>query len=342
MAKKEKMNYASERRALISNPPGRLYLLWGEEDYLRESYYSELAGLVFPNGDTGGMSLRRLDGQPAEELVRAAVETLPFFTDRTLVELRGFNPNKCAKDEAAKLTELFADIPDYCTLAILPESGYDPDGRLSIIKAIKKEGTALEFTSPDASQLVTWIRRRCEAEGKNISRPAAEHLVYMCSPLINRLKPEIEKLAAFEQGGEITVADIDAVVERLPETRVFELTDCLAARDYDGALARLAELLSMKEQPVALLAMIGAQFRRLYAARLAMENRLGESYVRDAAGIRYDFLLKKLMTSAGGFTLRGLQSAIMRCAECDYKLKSTSMEDEALLSGLILSLASYM
>ena len=341
MAKNEKMNYASERRALLSEPPGRLYLLWGEEDYLRESYFSELRGHVFPDGDPGGMNLRRLDGQAAEEMIRTATLTLPFFADRTFVELRGFNPNKCAKNEAAKLAELFSDIPDYCTLAILPETGFDPDGRLSFIKAIKKAGKVLEFTTPDSAQIVTWVRRRCEAEGKTIGRPAAEHLVYMCSPLINRLKPEIEKLAAFAQGEEITIADIDAVAERMPETRVFELTDCLAARDYDGALSRLAELLSMREQPVALLAMIGSQLRRLYAARLAIDNGLGEGYVRDVAGIKYDFLLKKLMASARGFALSGLQNAIIRCAECDYKLKSTSLEDEALLSDFILSLASY-
>ena len=339
MAKKDRLDYAAERRALLEKPPGRLYLLWGEEEYLRESYYSELVAHVFPDGGGGGMSLRRLDGQVSAEAVRDSVQTLPFFTERTLVELRGLNLNKCTKAEAEKLLEVFSDIPDYCTIALLPDAGFEPDGRLNIIKAIRKTGEAIEFTSPSAAQIITWIRRRFAAGGKTIGRPAAEHLVFMCSPLINRLKPEIEKLSTFAEGEEITVADIEKVVDKLPETRVFELSDCLAERDYDGAAARLAELLAMREEPIALLAMIGAQFRRLYAARLAVENGLGEAYVRENTAVKYDYHLRKLMATARGFDLDRLRAAVLACAECDYLLKSSSRDGEVLLSELILKLA---
>ena len=339
MAKKDKFDYASERRELLSKPPGRLYLLWGEEEYLRESYYSELVAHVFPDGDGGGMSLRRLDGQAGAETVRDAVLTLPFFTERTLVELRGLNLNKCAKGEAERFLEIFSDIPDYCTIAILPAAGYSPDGRLNIIRSVRKTGEAIEFTSPSAAQIITWIRRRFAAEGKTIGKHAAEQLVFMCSPLINRLKPEIEKLSAFVPGEEITAADIEKVVDKLPETRVFELSDCLAARDYNGAATRLTELLEMKEEPIALLAMIGAQFRRLYAARLAAEEGLGEAYIRETAAIKHDFVLRKLVATARGFDLEQLRAAVLACAECDYLLKSSSRDGEALLSELVLKLA---
>ena len=51
---------------------------------------------------------------------------------------------------------------------------------------------------------------------------------------------------------------------------MYEMTDCLADQDYDGAMRILADLLADKDNtPIFLLAVIGQQMRRLYAARLA-------------------------------------------------------------------------
>ena len=48
MAKKkeeEKLNYNAELRRLKQQGPERLYLLWGQEDYLREQYLVQLKKL---------------------------------------------------------------------------------------------------------------------------------------------------------------------------------------------------------------------------------------------------------------------------------------------------------
>ena len=42
MAKKEKLDYTALIRQLRAEGPGKLYLLWGEETYLREQFTSEL------------------------------------------------------------------------------------------------------------------------------------------------------------------------------------------------------------------------------------------------------------------------------------------------------------
>ena len=48
--KTEKTDYGALIRALRENGPERLYLLWGEEDYLRESFFSELKKTCLSGG----------------------------------------------------------------------------------------------------------------------------------------------------------------------------------------------------------------------------------------------------------------------------------------------------
>ena len=116
--------------------------------------------------------------------------------------------------------------------------------------------------------------RRCEAGGKRIDRAAAEHLIFCSGALMNRLIPEIDKLTSYARGETITREDIDAVIQRLPEADVFHMTDCLSRREFDAAAATMGELLQMREHPIMLLALIGQQMRRLYAARLAIDRTM--------------------------------------------------------------------
>ena len=340
MAKRDKLDYDKTLKELRAEGPKRLYLLWGEEDYLRESFFSELKKLCL--GDGGAeFNHRRFDSETlAAKELEEAVDTLPFLGERTLVELRGFAPDKHSGEAAERIKELFSSIPEFCTLAILPGAGYQPDKRLSLYKAAVKHGSVLEFTSQDESSLVNWIGRRFKALGKTISRRDAERLIFLTGGLMNRLISEIEKAAAHCEGEIVTGADLDAVVDRRPEADVFEMTDCLAVGDFDSAARLLSGLLFKREHPTMILAVIGMQFSRLYAARLALENGLGADYVMEACKIRYDFIVRKLLGTAKAYDIGTLREILALCAEADYRMKTSSSDDEGILTELILRIAS--
>lgn len=225
-------------------------------------------------------------------------------------------------------------------MAIVLPSGYEPDGRLSLMKAIRKRGEVIEFTAQGQQQLVRWIIRRVEAGGKKIERREAEYLIFNCGELMTRLGNEISKLTHYASGETVTRADIDAVTDKSMQARVFDLTDALAARDYDAATRAMAELLDQRENPIMLLAMIGRQLRQLLAAKTALENRLGSAWVAEVCGIGMDFIVRKLMDAARGFTTAQLARAVSLCAETDYAMKSSAADDESLLIDLLLELAA--
>ena len=90
MAKKEEStNYGALLSELRARGPQRLYLLWGPEDYLREQFLAALKKACLPEGEDD-FSYKRLNGPELDALqLRNAMDSVPFLSERTLVEVRG-------------------------------------------------------------------------------------------------------------------------------------------------------------------------------------------------------------------------------------------------------------
>lgn len=344
MAKKnakdeKKLSYSQELKLLRDEGPQRLYLLYGPEDYLREQFLLALKKLCLPEGEDD-FSYKRLDGPELDvNALAGAIDAVPFMTERSFVELRGVDINKVKDADAA--AKILTDIPDYCTVAFVQSAQHEPDGRLKLIKAIRANGHDMRFTQQSQGQLVDWITRRFDAAGKSADMDAVQSLIFISGDLMSRLIPEIEKVAAYAKGERATVDDVEAVANHIPEAVVFSLSDHIAARRYESAAQTLAELLADKNnEPIMLLALLGAQMRKLYAARLAQEGGLGMKYIMDTCNIKYEFLAKNLAASARGFTLPQLRRAVELCAEADYMMKSSSQDDDELLKEVVMRIAS--
>lgn len=217
---------------------------------------------------------------------------------------------------------------------------FEPDGRLKTTKAFKKYGQLIQFTAQGEPALVKWVGKRFDAHKKRISSEDARQLIFFTGGLMNTMIPEIDKIAAYVQGDTVTRADILAVAHRMPEAVAYELTDRLADQDYDGAMRILADLLADKANtPIFLLAVIGQQMRRLYAARLARRAGLGTSDLRVLLGLPFDFIAENLLRSARKFSGRQLEEAVRLCAQTDFAMKSTGADDTELLKELLLRIA---
>lgn len=337
----EKLNYNAEVRKLKTEGVKNLYLLWGPEDYLRELYIAELKKACIPEGEDD-FSYRRMDGPDIDlRLLEQMVDSVPFLSERTFIEVRDVDLNRIKEKDAERLTKILSDIPDYCTVAFAEKAEFEPDGRLKLIKSIKKLGSELKFTSQSQDALIKWIVRRFAAAGKSIELPAANRLIFISGDLMSRLIPEIEKIAAYAGDERVTVQDVEAVADHLPEADIFEMTEFISQRNYNAAVSVLAELLADKNnEPIMLVSMLGMQMRRLYAARLAIEKRLGADFVMDACSIKHEFVANKLLSAARGFDIAQLRCAVELCADTDYAMKSSNTDDAELLKELVLRIAA--
>lgn len=340
MAKKEILDYGKLKKSLKEEGLQRVYLLYGPEEYLRDDFASLLKRTCLPDGEDD-FSYKRLNQENfSARALEDAVEALPFLTERTFVEVRGVDLNRLKEAEGDKVTKLIGDIPDYCTLVFVQDGNYEPDGRKKTVKAIRKYGRDVNFTEQAQSNIVKWVRKRFAAYGKSIFPETAEYLVNFSGHFMQQLIPEIEKIAAYTSADTIVREDIEAVASKSVETAVFELSDKLAVRDYDGAAEVMGELLGKKDtEPIMLLAMIGNQMRNIYAAKISESDKRDGNYLAEVTGVRYDFLLQKLRNHAKKFSTARLERAVELCADTDYLMKSNGEEDENLLKELLIKLA---
>ena len=333
--------YSDVEKKLKENGLGKLYLLWGEEDYLKEQFIETIMKMAFPDGDRE-FNFHLIDSGKELDIdaVASAVDAMPFMSDHSVVMVRDADLNSIKEGEYEQLNSVLSDLPEYCTLIFTQRPDYTLDKRLKTIKTIKKYGEEIQFSASGHEMLIKWIQRHFQAHEKTISSKTAEYLIFNSGDLMNRLLPEIEKVAAYSSQKEITNKDIDAVVTRIPEASVFLITDYISEKKKNEAAAVLSDLLSNKEnEPIALLALIGNQMRRLYGAKLASENRLGRSYVEEVCGAK-GWLAERLTKSAARFRLDTLRHYVSLCAEADYKMKSSSVDDSEILIELLMQICS--
>ena len=342
MAKKDnpKLNYAGELKRLDEQGPERLYMISGPEDYLRECYLEELRKKC--GVQEGDFSFRRIAGPiPDWTMLAEAVDALPFFSERSFVEVRDMDASRCRDEDLARLKQIISDVPDYCTLVFVFSAGAEPDGRTAAVRALKKAAYTLEFTEQEQGALCRWVQNRFRTLGKSVSPSDAEYLIFLCGTHMNGLIPEIEKISAYAKETQIRRTDIDATADRLPEADVFTMTDLISRRRFDAAASVLSDLLSDKSNhPIMLNALIGRQLRNMYAVKVGQTAGRSRSELMELSGARFDFVLDKLIAAAKPYSEKELGFLVEMSAEYDYRMKSTGQDPEELLRELFARIAA--
>lgn len=338
MAKKqpESCDFQTELKRLRAEGPGRLYFIYGPEDYLSSYYLDSLRSLCLPDGDDG-FSYKRFDG-PDISLVslQEAVDAIPFLSERIFVELRNIDVNKLTEPD--NYIELLKSIPDYCTVVFSQDFLYSPDSRLKFVKFLKTEGISLCFDRQNDDALVRWIRKRFAVHGKNISDDACRRLMFISGSLMNRLIPEIDKISGYAAGDTVSISDIDSAASRIPEADAFQLISLISRRKNSDAARLLSEILSNKDnEPIAMLGMLSYQLRRTYGVKLVLGSGGGYNEVSSLLNIGWRKAVDESMEMAKGFSASDIRKYILACAKYDYKMKSSSSDDNELLKELVIS-----
>ena len=318
---------------------GRLYLLYGDESYLIDSFAALIRKEVLDGGNDD-FNLHRLEGNPSLAVLREAVDAMPFMSERSLVELWNADVNAFNDDG---FRALFADIPDWCTVVIRQATGIAPKGNLGIVKQIKKDGFAEEFAAQSESSLYSWIQKRFAADGHRIGRSAMDTLCFLSGKLMTGLIPEIEKISAAVAAEEISVADVERYAHHIPEARSFEMTNAMADGDLNKAVSVMAELLQSGEEPIMITALLASQYRSLYAAKVFQSRKMerDRETFKEVTG-KSGYGANVTFETAKKFSLEELRQDVRLCARTDWLLKSdNTIGEEERMAELLIRLTMH-
>ncbi len=342
MAKKAPApNGLQELKSAIKNKQlDRLYFFHGEETFLLNHYLGQMKKLTL-DPLTESFNFHRLNGETFDIRSFAdAVENLPMMAEGTFIQVDDIDPFKMNEADRNKMTEIFSDIPDYCTVVFtyltIP---WKPDKRLKKLwEAVNGSGCVVEFAKQDQRDLIAWVSRHFAAHGKRISGDLCAYLIEITGGTMTALSGEIDKISAYSGAEEIRKTDIDAVTEPVLDAVVFQMTDMLSSGRYGDALLKLQTLLKMQQEPLAILGAVGGHFRRISTARTLLDNGKNAGDLARLCGIQ-DFAARKTMDAARRFRPEFCRRAAQLVVETDYRMKTSFDDNERLLELLILQLS---
>ena len=298
----------------------QVYLLYGEEDYLKKLYQGRLKKAMTAEGDT--MNFTYFEGKQTNprEVIDLA-ETMPFFAERRVIMLEntGF-----FKNAAPELAEYIKEMPDTSYLIFIES---EVDKRNKLFKAVKSKGRPVELGRQDTQTLIKWILGNVRREGKQITSSTVQYLVQKVGSDMENLEKELEKLFCYTLEKDcIEISDVEEVCTPHIENQIFSMVDAVASKQQKKALNYYYDLLALKEPPMRILFLLARQFRIL----LEVKELTGKGYpgkeIAQKAGIP-PFSVKKYLAQARVFSAGVLRAIMEAAAQTEEDIKTGRLTD---------------
>lgn len=340
MAKTNDRNEIEElKRQLKIGIAKQFYIFHGQELYLKQSYLKKLRGILLEKG-TEAFNHHAYDGKGCSiKQISDAIESLPAFSERTLVEVTDWQFYALPEEERRQFLEVVSDLPDYVCLLLNFESvQFAPDRRLKYNADICKKAQIVEFGRQDEAKLTGWLCASAKKKGKVLSAVNAEYLQFRAGGDMGTLSGELEKLVSVTNE-EISRQDIDELVAPSPEAVAWQLTDAIGKQDWKKAMQIYSVLAERREPDHKLIAALSGELRRLQAAIIWKDSRANEAELKSITGIRYDFQLQKLTALARKITLEESTAYLRLCSETAFRLNSEPTETSDIMKQFIAELS---
>lgn len=332
---------------LRGNRISRTLLLCGTESYLVRFYLERLAGR-YVNDAVKALDLVTLEG---ESLSLSAIidncETLSLMSERKVVIVPDFPPadgrslRGFTDKDVDGLIEYLPQVPEGTLLIFTSQ---EPEGYKipKLRTAIGKHGTVYDFQTLDDGLLRGFIEKRLRASGKSYKPSIVNAIVsetgygnkYIDYTLFN-LNNDLNKLAAYTAGDEITAEDVRAVISTNPENNIFSLLDFIGQNRKGDALIMVNNLFNSKVNPFMIQAMIISQLELMLMAKELSDNGHSLKEITKLTGNKSEFKVKKAAGLSQKYSYNQIKHILIGAYEIDRNIKTGNMEAELAIEYFI-------
>ena len=298
----------------------KVYLLYGEEAYLKRQYRDKLRSAMLPLEDT--MNYACYEGKNTDiKAVIDLAETLPFFAERRVIVLEdtGF-----FKNATPELAEYLKEMPE-TTAMIFVENEVDKRGKL--YKAVQSQGRAVELSRQDEVTLIRWILGSVKKEGKQVTEPTVRHFLNKVGTDMENIQKELEKLFCYTlEKDSITIADVEEICTTQITSRIFEMVNAVADKKQRKALDYYYDLLALKEPPMRILFLLARQFKLLLEVKVLDGQGYARKEIASKTGL-HPFVVGKYQEQAKTFSEEALRGIMEESVEIEERVKTGNLAD---------------
>lgn len=330
--KKEKKNaMAVINQNIKSGEFANIYLLYGKERYLVNQYRDRLLGALTDKDDNLNFMKFAGNGINTQEIIDFSNE-MPFFADRRVVLVENSGLFKSSNEDFAKKLINIEDT----SVVIFVEM--EVDTRYKLFKAVDKSGEALEFVTPDEKMMVTWVRSLFR-ESEVATTDTAIYRIIECAKMdMNCIKNEVDKMISYAgDKKQVSEHDVELLCSQDAESKVYQMTDFIIAKQKERAVRMYHDLLENKEAPIMINSCIMRQYNKLLLVKMAIADGAQDAGIAKIAGCPV-WAVKNYKAQCRPYTAEQLKGIVEQSNEMDYKLKTGQVMDAAALEVMIVEL----
>lgn len=298
----------------------KVYLLYGEEAYLKKQYKDKLRNAIIPPDDTMNYAYFEGKNTNIKEIIDLA-ETLPFFAERRLIVIEdtGF-----FKNAPPDLADYIKELPE-STAMIFVESEVDKRGKL--YKAVQSKGRAVELTRQDEKTLLRWIAGSIKREGKQVTEATVRYFLNKVGTDMENIQKELEKLFCYTLDKDvIATEDVEAICTQQITNQIFEMVNAVADKQQRKALDYYYDLLALKEPPMRILFLMARQFKLLLEVKVLNGQGFAKKEIASQTGL-HPFVVGKYQEQSKAFSKKELRSIMEESVEIEEAIKTGRLND---------------
>ena len=282
-----------------------VYVLYGEETYLRDNAAKVIAQSAFSEGDFRDFNDDQFSLNTPENIsiALAAANQLPMMASRRVVRISEVRVSTSAmkdtlKEDAEDVLAQYLSNSNPSSIVVFVVD--ELNGSRKLGKLLKSQTGAVEFSAPDETvirELSVNVFKRAQV---TIEPLALRRLVELVGCDARRITIESNKLVtASLPARTVNIELVEALVRNTRGRSNFDFANHLLAGRNSDAVKALEKVLSDGEEPLALLGALSWKFRDELkrsgsSIRTAKDDRLAKALIRIA---ETDLAIK---TSVGG------------------------------------------
>lgn len=345
-----------------SNPDEikKVYLFTGKIDPRRQSAVDDLVARIV-DADSAAFDLEKFDGDTSNaEKILAAANMAPFTSERKVVIVD--QVDKLSADDQSRIAGFIPKLGERSCLILLGGEADSSRKKTSASKegntqksmkglqselaaAVKKHGAVVNFAKLKSEALGALIMEAVKSQGKKIEPAALQALVRSVESNPSVIKNEVEKLATYAADRDtITFSDVDKLISKSPEDRLFPFIDAIAAKQQDRVVQLLDETLAASAKPdnevLRILSMMARHFRMLYQVRFLRDqgirnlNSVPEEIqsmlpVEQNPLSMMDWQREKLVAQSNHFTLKDIRECLRQVLACELVAKGQDFKESS-------------
>lgn len=280
------------------------YILFGNDNYLIESSYSNLVKVCVTNYPE--LNIKTFTNENEIDEILLSCETLPLCNDKMVIIAKNYTITENVK---AKISA-YMEKPNPTTVLMITTKE----------KVEIKNCTEVDCNSLPDDILIKKINLELSRKGYTITTEAVKNLIANCENSLTRIFNELEKLISLcDETKTITNDCVQGNVQKDINYSIFKLTEAMGKKNCTEAINVLNYLITQNEQKN-LITIMYNYFRRLFYS--VVSNGSTNDEVANSLQVK-PYAIQIAKEQAKVFGASNLLKIIKELEEIDERIKNT-------------------